>query len=85
MIVPPAIGEDVLIHGFGNSVLDDSPIFDVQSFVAAPAQTLFVTGSTFGDSDRTFVFVDGIYQVLTTDYTVPVLGQVLFGVAPGAG
>lgn len=80
----PAIGTKILLHGYGNSPdRSKDSIFDVQTFTAVALQTVFNTGQVIGDGDRTFVFVDGRYQVLTTDYIVAA-GVVTFG-APLVG
>lgn len=82
----PIQNEKVMTFGFGNNVSDTDPIFSVVTSTGNGVQTAFSVG--FGaTTERTFVFVDGVYKVfgVGNDYTMPVLGQIVFAAAPANG
>jgi hypothetical protein len=75
----PSDTDRVLFYTMNNDIGLSLSLFDVNVFTAGAGQTVFNLPSTgFGVSERTFVFVDGIYQVLGTDYTHPAIDVVQF-------
>ncbi len=81
----PAIDDEIITWALGNTFADNSAAHVSDTFTAGAAQTVFnTTSGGFAANDCTWVFVDGIYQVLGTDYTITGTDQVTF-VVPLAG
>jgi hypothetical protein len=80
-LVTPTVGDEILIFSTGNAVSNSTANFFSFDFVGDGATTAFVPNSSASD-ETTWVFVNGIYQVLGTDYVINTIGTVDFVGAP---
>ena len=82
----PAVGDEIISFAIGNTFGDNTAAHVSDTFTAGAAQTVFNTSSGgFAADDCTWVFVDGLYQVLGVDYTITGPDQVTFTVPLAGG
>lgn len=68
----PTADDEIIIFTLGNNFSDSSTAHTNDgSFTATAAQTIFnTTSGGLASSKNTWVFIDSVYQVLGTDYTI---------------
>jgi len=81
---PALIDNPVVLWSLSNTHEDSTEVFLNSEFIGDGAKTNFFLGNN-ADGNTIFVFLDGQYQVLGTDYTVPTAGNIIMTVAPMAG
>ena len=80
-IIPPVLTDNIDMFSLGNVFADSTPRFAAYDLTGDGV----VTSYTIGDNANittVFVFLNGRYQVLGIDYTIPVQGTIDFVVPP---
>jgi hypothetical protein len=80
----PAFTDDVITFTLGNNVGDSDPLFTLLDFIGDGLTTSYIVGLN-ANNFTTWVFVNGRYQVLGLDYTIPAHGTIQFLAAPILG
>lgn len=79
----PATDDDIILFSLGNDVADDSVRFPATTFTGNGTTTAYNVADA--NDITAWVFVNGLYQSLGDDYTIPAYGTVEFATAPANG
>jgi len=83
-VAPPFNTDGISIFSLGNGFGNSSSLFNAYNLVGDGVTTSYPVGDN-ANNVTAFVFVNGIYQVLGADYTIPVQGTIQFTTPPPNG
>jgi len=80
-VIPPLAGDKVNVFMSGNTLSNSNANFFSTNFVGDGGTTSYVVNNS-ADVSTSWVFVNGVYQTLGTDYNINSIGTIDFVVAP---